>query len=201
MPIRVLIAADVEVIREAIRNLLACEPTIEVCGEARSFSQTLDLATSLKPDVILLDLYMPDGESPESGFVKLRLLSTRSRILAMALWHEDEETQIIAQGYGAVELLDKGKLFNELIPAIQRVNCERPKPDSRVTRQLRTGTRFTDNRANQDLKGPAYQHAVEPGYASFMDRMKWLETAIAWIGYVLIFGGLIIILILSLRRP
>ena len=42
----------------------------------------------------------------------------------MSLWHEDEETQIIARGYGAVELLDKGKLFNELIPAIQRVSRE-----------------------------------------------------------------------------
>jgi DNA-binding NarL/FixJ family response regulator len=124
MPVRVLIADDAEVIRRCIRKMLACEPRIEVCGEASSFSQTLDLATSLKPDVILLDLYMLDGDRPESGFAKLRLLSTRSSVLAMSLWVEDEETQIIARGYGAVELLDKGKLFNELIPAIQRVSRE-----------------------------------------------------------------------------
>jgi DNA-binding NarL/FixJ family response regulator len=79
MPVRVLIADDAEVVRKAIRGLLACEPTIEVCGEARTFSQTLELAIGLEPDVILLDLHMPDGESPESAFVKLRLLSTRSR--------------------------------------------------------------------------------------------------------------------------
>jgi DNA-binding NarL/FixJ family response regulator len=120
MPLRVLIADDAEVIRGAIRSLLASERTIEVCGEAKSFPQTLDLAISLKPDVILLDLHMPDGQDAESAFVKLRLLSTGSRVLAMSLW-QDEETQIIAQGYGAVELLDKGKLFDELIPAIQRV--------------------------------------------------------------------------------
>ena len=124
MPVRVLIADDVEVIRSVIRDLLAREPTIEVCGEAANFSQTFDLATSLKPDVILLDLHMPDGERPKSAFANLRLFSTQSRILAMSLWHEDEETQIIARGYGAVELLDKGKLFNELIPAIQRVSRE-----------------------------------------------------------------------------
>jgi DNA-binding NarL/FixJ family response regulator len=121
MPVRVLIADDAEVIRKAIRDLLASEPTIEVCGEARTFSETRDLATSLKPAVILLDLHMPDSESPESEFVKLKLLSTSSRILAISLW-QDEETKIIAQGYGAVELLDKGKLFNELIPAIQRLS-------------------------------------------------------------------------------
>jgi DNA-binding NarL/FixJ family response regulator len=115
-PVRVLI-------RTAIRGLLACEPTIEVCGEAVSFSQTLYLAATLQPDVILLDLHMPDGDSFESAFVKLRLLSIGSRILAMSLW-QDEETKVIAQGYGAAELLDKGNLFNELIPAIQRVSRE-----------------------------------------------------------------------------
>jgi DNA-binding NtrC family response regulator len=71
MPVRVLIADDVEVIRSVIRDLLAREPTIEVCGEAANFSQTFDLATSLKPDVILLDLHMPDGDRPKSDFVKV----------------------------------------------------------------------------------------------------------------------------------
>jgi DNA-binding NarL/FixJ family response regulator len=119
LPVRVLIADDADVICKAIRDVLACERTVEVCGEARTLSQALDLATSLKPDVILLDLRMPDSHGPESGLVKLRLLSTGSRILAISLW-QDKETKIIAQGYGAVELLDKGELFNELIPAIQR---------------------------------------------------------------------------------
>jgi DNA-binding NarL/FixJ family response regulator len=123
MPVRVLIADDAEVIRTAIRALLAREPTVEVCGEALNVSETLYLAATLQPDVILLDLHMPDGGTFELAFVKLRLLSVGSRILAMSLW-QDEETQIIAQGYGAVELLDKGKLFNELIPAIQRVSRE-----------------------------------------------------------------------------
>lgn len=93
------------------------------CGQAVNFSQTLYLAATLRPDVILLDLHMPDGDTFESAFVKLRLLSIGTRILAMSLW-QDEETQIIAHGYGAVELLDKGKLFNELIPAIHRLSHE-----------------------------------------------------------------------------
>jgi DNA-binding NarL/FixJ family response regulator len=87
MPVRVLIADDAEVTRTAIRGLLACEPTIEVCGEAVSSSQTLYLAATLQPDVILRDLHMPDGDSFESAFVKVRLHSIRSRILAMSLPH------------------------------------------------------------------------------------------------------------------
>ena len=67
----------------------------------------------LQPDVFC-SIALPDGDTFESAFVKLRLLSIGSRVLARSLW-QDEETQIIAQGYGAVELVDKGRLFNELI--------------------------------------------------------------------------------------
>jgi chemotaxis response regulator CheB len=119
--VRVLVADDAEVIRRMLRRLVECEPSIQVCGEAVSFSQTLELATSLNPDVILLDLHMPDDRSSESAFVKRRLRCISSCILAMSLLHEDGETQMIAKGYGAVALLDKAKLFDELIPAIQRL--------------------------------------------------------------------------------
>lgn len=120
LPIRVLIADDAEVVRRTLRRFLECEPSVEVCGEAVNFSQTLELTTSLKPDVILLDLHMPDGHSFESASAKLR--STSSRILAMSLSHEDGETQIIAKSCGAVAVLDKATLCDELIPAIHRVS-------------------------------------------------------------------------------
>jgi two-component system, NarL family, response regulator DevR len=128
LPIRVLIADDAEAIRKCIRGLLGCEPTIDVCGEAASFSRTLELAATLKPDVILLDLHMPDGHRFESAVVKSQLLST-SQVLAISLSQQDGEAEILANGYGAAALLDKAKLFDELIPAIQRVNGEPGHPD------------------------------------------------------------------------
>lgn len=121
MPVRVLIADDAEVVRRTVRKFLECEPAIDVCGEASTFPQTLELATSLKPDVIILDIHMPDGDGTESASVQLRLLCKQLRILGMSLW-QDEETQIAAECYGAVELLDKANLCDELIPAIQRVS-------------------------------------------------------------------------------
>ena len=126
LPVRVLIADDADAIRKCIRGLLECEPTVEVCGEAASFSQTLELAATLKPDVILLDLHMPDGNRFESAFVKSQLLST-SQVLAISLSQQDGETEIIADGYGAAALLDKAKLFDELIPAIQHVSRQHGK--------------------------------------------------------------------------
>ena len=123
LPVRVLIADDAEAIRKCIRGLLECEPTIGVCGEAASFSQTLELAATLKPDVILLDLHMPDGHRFESAVVKSQLLST-SQVLAISLSQRDGETEILANSYGASAMLDKAKLFDELIPAIQRASCQ-----------------------------------------------------------------------------
>jgi len=123
-PVRVLVADDSEVIRKAIRGFLKNEATVQVCGESINFEQTIELAASLKPDVILLDLHMPDGNDFEPAFVKSNLLST-SRVLAMSLPMKGEDMDILASGYGAAALLDKARLVDDLIPAIQRCMASR----------------------------------------------------------------------------
>lgn len=116
MPISVLLADDAEVIRAAIRGLLKGESSIEVCGEAANFSQTIELAAKLKPDIILLDLRMPDSDKFEPNSLALQLAST-SKVLAMSFLGDDE-AKTLAESYGAVAMLDKAKLFDELVPAI-----------------------------------------------------------------------------------
>ena len=123
-PVRVLVADDSEVIRKAIRGFLKNEATVQVCGESINFEQTIELAASLKPDFILLDLHMPDGNDFEPAFVKSNLLST-SRVLAMSLPMKGEDMDILASGYGAAALLDKARLVDDLIPAIQRCMASR----------------------------------------------------------------------------
>jgi chemotaxis response regulator CheB len=88
-------------------------------GEASNFAEAISMTAALKPDVVLLDLHMPDDRSFNPTFVKANL--SGARVLAMSLLndHESEEDiRLLAENLGAVRTLDKTKLFDELIPAI-----------------------------------------------------------------------------------
>src|ERR1700694_4853468 len=58
--IRILIADDHEVVRRGVRTLLEVRPEWEICGEASTGKDTIAKAARLKPDVVLLDITMPD---------------------------------------------------------------------------------------------------------------------------------------------
>jgi len=60
--IRVAIADDQQLIRGGFRSLLESEPDIEVVGEAGTGAEAVALVTALKPDVVLMDIRMPDGD-------------------------------------------------------------------------------------------------------------------------------------------
>src|SRR5262252_10129732 len=60
MTIRVVIADDRRVVRDGLGFLLSQEPDMEVAGEAGDGRQTVDVVAATRPDVLLLDLYMPE---------------------------------------------------------------------------------------------------------------------------------------------
>lgn len=121
--VRLLVADDAPIIRKAIKRLLAEDPSIEVLGEAESFKQAISMATSLKPDLILLDLHMPDDAAYKPIVVKNRLSVCGSRVVAMSLaGEEDVESRKLAEGFGAVAMLDKAKMYDVLIPTIWKIS-------------------------------------------------------------------------------
>jgi chemotaxis response regulator CheB len=118
--VQVLLADDAAVIRNSVSRLLESEPAIKLMGVAENFSQTLQMAASLRPDVVLLDLHMPDGGAFEPAFVKSQLALSGARVLCMSLssGEDDEESRVLAESFGAVTLLDKAEFGRQLIPAI-----------------------------------------------------------------------------------
>lgn len=118
MPITVLVADDKEVVLSSIRLLLGPDPEIRIVGEVGSFKQTIQSALDLKPQVVVMDLHMPDDSSVSPQEIKSQLDMLGSQLIAMSFWN-DEDTQALAQSLGAVIVLDKMVLVTELIPAIK----------------------------------------------------------------------------------
>lgn len=117
MEIKVLLADDSDIIRGPIVQLLQQEPRIEFVGEASSFAETLKMATTLKPDVLLMDVHMGDGALHAPNAISIELLRWVKHIVAISVWNDDE-TRDLASRFGACMLLDKVNLAQELLPAI-----------------------------------------------------------------------------------
>jgi two-component system response regulator NreC len=115
-PIRLLIADDSDGVRHAICSLLAHEATITISGEARNDAGLLRLISERSPDVVLMDLHMPDEKQFDVAWIKSRLRSPC--LLAMSIW-DDGETVRLAEGIGARKLLNKANLASVLIPTIK----------------------------------------------------------------------------------
>jgi two-component system, chemotaxis family, protein-glutamate methylesterase/glutaminase len=118
--VRVLLADDAAIIRNAVSRLLESEPSTKLVGVAENFSQTLQMAASLRPDVVLLDLHMPDTDAFHPGFVKAELKLSGARVLGMSLSsaEDDDEVRTLAENFGVVRLLNKAEFGRVLIPAI-----------------------------------------------------------------------------------
>jgi DNA-binding NarL/FixJ family response regulator len=117
---RILLADDSRIVRDAIRSFLRSYSEIALVGESADFLQTIRMVCDLRPQILLLDLHMPNGVGLDLTDASNRLRATHVPILAMSVW-TDMDTKALAQRFGAVALLDKMKLGDDLIPACRRL--------------------------------------------------------------------------------
>ena len=115
MCVRVFLADDAEVMRKAIRSLLSNREDIAVVGEAANIGETIQKTAELHPDLITLDVSMPEKDCIAP--TKVKSLLNGANILAITLGADDVKEELL-RGIGAAKLLDKMDLFEQLIPAI-----------------------------------------------------------------------------------
>jgi DNA-binding NarL/FixJ family response regulator len=118
-PIRVLVADDHMVVRSGIRHVLESEAGFEVVGEASSGAEALSLAAELHPDVVVLDISMPD-ESGLQVAARLRAGSDGPRILILSM-HDNAEYVLESVRAGAHGYLLKDTAATELRSAIRAI--------------------------------------------------------------------------------
>jgi NarL family two-component system response regulator LiaR len=117
--IRILIVDDHAVVRKGIQALLATEPSLEVIGEAEDGLQAVTLFEELKPDVLLLDLLMPNMSGIEV-IKDLKGKYTDVKILVLTSFAADEQV-FPAIKAGALGYLLKDTQPEDLIEAIRQV--------------------------------------------------------------------------------
>lgn len=117
MTIRLLLVDDHAVVRSGLRMLLATEDDVEIIGEAGTAAEALTSAVDLKPDVILMDIGLPD----KSGIEATRDIKAQFpevAIVALTI-HEDEEYFFKMLEVGASGYVPKRAAPEELLTAIR----------------------------------------------------------------------------------
>ncbi|GAB4575424.1 MAG: response regulator transcription factor [Anaerolineae bacterium] len=117
--IRVLIADDHDIVRKGVRALLATEPEIEVVGEAEHGAEAVREALRLNPDVILMDLVMPEIDGIEA-IRQITASQPEIRILVLTSFATDDKV-FPAIKAGALGYLLKDSGPEELVQAIHEV--------------------------------------------------------------------------------
>ena len=125
MPARILIADDNSIARTTIRALLDWH-SFQVCGEAKNGKEAIERVMELKPDIVLLDINMPELNGVKAAY-EIRRVSPSTKIVFLTIHNTPATKQITKMwSHGFVA---KSAAGTELIPTLDRLTAksdERP---------------------------------------------------------------------------
>jgi NarL family two-component system response regulator LiaR len=136
--ISVLLVDDHSVVRQGVRAFLITQPDLTVVGEAASGEEAVQLAEQTVPDVILMDLIMPNMDGVEATR-RVKQVSPRSQIVVLTSYHEDEHI-FPALKAGALSYILKDVSAMELADAVRKAAAGdavlHPRVAARVIKEL-----------------------------------------------------------------
>lgn len=134
--IQVLLADDHAIVRAGLRALLEAQPDIRIIGEAGSSDEVVELAQTLKPDIIIMDISMPGGGLEATR--KIAKLGLPTRILILTV-HAEERYLLPVLEAGGSGYVRKSSLHTDLIDAVRLVSRGEVFLEPAATRMLLKG--------------------------------------------------------------
>ena len=117
--IRVLIVDDTAMVRMVVRRVLQSDRRFEVIGEAENGREAIDQTESLRPDLVLLDLAMPEMDGLEA-LPHIRVVAPTASVIVLSSFRPDQMAET-AMRSGALTYIEKNRLAVELVPRILAV--------------------------------------------------------------------------------
>jgi DNA-binding NarL/FixJ family response regulator len=152
--LRILIADDHEVARRGIRSLLESHPGWDVCAEAKDGRDAVELATSTKPDLVLLDIGMPNLNGLEAA---RQILATSPNVAILILTMHDSDNVIReVLRAGARGFLLKSDAGRDLVAAVEALESQKTFFTPRVSQMV------LDGFLNREKKRSEIEDAANP---------------------------------------
>jgi len=136
-PARVLVADDHEIVREGLRALLERQPGWDVCGEAIDGREAVEEAGKLKPDIVIMDIGMPELNGLDATRQIKRLLPMTEVLIFTAIETEEIVRHVFKAGARAYLL--KAEATGHLVPALEMLCKHRTYFSSKVSEMIFCG--------------------------------------------------------------
>ena len=148
--VRILIADDHDLMRRGVRTLLEPHPGWEICGEATTGREAVAKAEELKPNIVILDISMPDLNGVDAA-KRIKKASPDTEVLIFSAHYSDQLIREILEA-GVRGYIVKSDSDRDLVIAVESLAKKKPFFTSRATEVMLIS--FSDGGPKQDVSEP-----------------------------------------------